>query len=394
MTPSFHHHDLCLLNPAYESSLIDVLQDLEHLRKLNVSGTTPSAIFYELKGVFHMLESLSSARIEGNHTTLADYIDSSIEKRSSGSEQMREISNIELAMDYIDRSVVAGEALSEAFVRELHALTVDGLVGHEGDRTPGAYRTVQVSIQGSGHLPPDAAQVPQYMEALLAFVNTAHPAKYELMKVALAHHRFGWIHPFSNGNGRAVRLLTYALLIKYGFNVSAAGRLINPTAVFCNDREKYYRMLSLADGGDHASLEAWCEYVLTGILDELRKLDQLTDFDYLRRHILSPALSFLRERDSLTSDEVKILRQAIDSPNGIIRAADARSALPGLTSNQVTYRIKTLVNDRMLLPTHEGARQYTLCFRNNRLLRGVIHCLVREGFVPESVRFAPGERPN
>ncbi|WP_171253366.1 Fic family protein, partial [Acinetobacter baumannii] len=68
--------------------------------------------------------------------------------------------------------------------------------------------------------------------------------------VALAHHRFGWIHPFGNGNGRVVRLFTYSLLIKYGFNVTTGGGILNPTAVFCNDRNKYYEMLSIADNGD------------------------------------------------------------------------------------------------------------------------------------------------
>ena len=47
------------------------------------------------------------------------------------------------------------------------------------------------------------------MEELVAFINRRDPPKYDLMKVAIAHHRFGWIHPFSNGNGRVVRLLTY-----------------------------------------------------------------------------------------------------------------------------------------------------------------------------------------
>jgi Fic family protein len=63
------------------------------------------------------------------------------------------------------------------------------------------------------------------------------------MKVAQVHHRVGWIHPFKNGNGRVVRLLTYAMLIQYGFNERAGGRVLNPTAVFCNNRDIYYDML-------------------------------------------------------------------------------------------------------------------------------------------------------
>ncbi|CAH2789710.1 MAG: Fic domain protein, YP3572 type [uncultured Paraburkholderia sp.] len=69
------------------------------------------------------------------------------------------------------------------------------------------------------------------MAALVAFINHQHQPKYDLMKVALEHHRFGWVHP-GNGNGRVVRLLTYALLIKYGFNVQKGGRVLNPAAVF------------------------------------------------------------------------------------------------------------------------------------------------------------------
>src|SRR5690606_33768951 len=128
-------------------------------------------------------------------------------------------------------------------IRELHAMAVEGLT-REGDRTPGAYRTGSVAIAKSAHLPPDALHVPAYMEELIAFINRGDPPKYDLMKVALAHHRFAWVHPFSNGNGRVVRLLTYALLIKYGFRVSGdVGRLLNPAAVFCADRDRYYSML-------------------------------------------------------------------------------------------------------------------------------------------------------
>lgn len=244
----FVHHDLSLLNPSFDSPLVDVLNELEHLRRLQLTGTTEPEVFFQLKEIFHMLESLGSARIEGNHTTLADYVESKLDGNSSPTDQLNEMANIETAMNYIEEYIEPDEPITENFIRELHSIAVKGLV-REGDDTPGAYRTKSVQISMSEHLPPEHIQVPIYMRELVEFINQKHPPKYDLIKVALAHHRFGWVHPFGNGNGRVVRLLTYALLIKYGFNVRAGGRLLNPTAVFCNDRDKYYAMLSLADKG-------------------------------------------------------------------------------------------------------------------------------------------------
>ena len=71
------------------------------------------------------------------------------------------------------------------------------------------------------------------MNELFDFINQDSGAKFDLLKTAIAHHRFVWIHPFGNGDGRTVRLFTYAMLIKLGFNVNV-GRIINPTAVLCN----------------------------------------------------------------------------------------------------------------------------------------------------------------
>lgn len=385
---NFVHHDLRLLNPGFDSPLIDVIQDLEHLRRLNIGGTTPPAIFFQLKSIFHMLESLGSARIEGNHTTLADYVDESLEgQQRTPSDQMLEIRNIETAMDFVDERMKPGVPMSAFFIRELHDLTVRNLE-REGDRTPGAFRSVGVNIQGSEHRPPDQTTVQDYMEELVNFVNEPHPAKYDLMKVALAHHRFGWIHPFSNGNGRVVRLLTYALLLKYGFNVGALGRVLNPTAVFCNDRERYYAMLATADKGDSESLESWCLYVLGGVRDELTKLDRLTNYAYLRSQILGPALELAKENAWVSPEAIAVFRLAMKSESGIVKSHDLAPAFSGATSAQRTYRIKQMVAEKILIPTHEGARQYTLCFRNNRLLRGVVSALVDEGFVPDPLKTA------
>ncbi len=375
---TFKHFDLGLINPAFDSPLVDVLTELEHLRRLQLVGTTPITLFLQIKHVFHTLESLGSARIEGNHTTLADYVEMSLEGSHTQTDQLKEIANIEDAMAYVESTIEPGSALTEHFIRELHALTVRNLQ-REGDRTPGAYRSTQVAIAQSAHLPPEPLLVAGYMQDLVRFVNQADAPKYDLIKVALAHHRFGWVHPFGNGNGRVVRLLTYALLIKYGFNVKTGGRVLNPTAVFCSDRDQYYAMLSCADSGATADLEQWCVYVLRGILIELNKVDQLTDYKYLADKILIPALAYSRNRGWVSQDEEAVLRMAVFSR--IAKAADLASTMPKLNETQRTYQIKKLVERKMLRPVSAGARKYTLGFDNNHLMRGVIHALSNEGFI-------------
>ncbi|MFK0096395.1 Fic family protein [Pseudomonas sp. NPDC090592] len=378
--PQFSHHDLQLLNPSFDSPLVDVLSELEFLRRLRLEGDTPAPVFFQLKDIFHTLESLGSARIEGNHTTLADYIDSKVEGTAESTDQLLEVANIEKAMDYIEQVMQPGVDLTEHMIRELHAMTVVDL-RREGDRTPGAYREGSVRISQSDHLPPDGLLVPQYMQELVSFINREDSPKYALMKVALAHHRFGWIHPFGNGNGRVVRLLTYALLMKYGFNVNVGGRVLNPTAVFCNDREKYYAMLGMADTGTPAGLEAWCVYVLEGIRDELEKVDRLTQYGYLTKSILSPAVSYARSREWITAVEEQILDCAISMK--VVKSGDIARAVPKLTPGQRTYQIKNLVEQGMLIPVSPGSRQYTIGFSNNYLIRGVIKALRGQGFIPE-----------
>jgi Fic family protein len=36
------------------------------------------------------------------------------------------------------------------------------------------------------------------MEQLLEFINKDDPKQFDLIKIALAHHRFVWIHPYEN----------------------------------------------------------------------------------------------------------------------------------------------------------------------------------------------------
>lgn len=71
-----------------------------------------------------------------------------------------------------------------------------------------------------------------------------------------------------------------------------------------------------------------------------------------------------------------------------IKAADLVAAMPGLTPAQRTYQIKKLVERKMLQPIKEGARQYTIGFSNNYLMRGVVRALSNEGFIPATLNKA------
>lgn len=98
------------------------------------------------------------------------------------------------------------------------------------------------------------------MQALVEFINHDDHTQFDLIKDAVAHHRFVWIHPFSNGNGRVARLLTYAMMAKQGFVDATGVRVLNPTAVFGSNREEYYDALAQADSLKDQDILAWVEY--------------------------------------------------------------------------------------------------------------------------------------
>jgi Fic family protein len=370
--------ELRLVSPDFDSELTDTVIELNHLRRLELRGTTAPWLFFQLKNIFHILESVGSARIEGNRTTISEYIERKIEHKERSGEQYSEIANVEAAMEFIENSIEENTEITHHFIKELHSLVVDEL-SSEGDKTPGAYRTWNVEIAQASHIPPDHIHVQTFMDELVAFMNQKSDDKYELLKTAIAHHRFAWIHPFGNGNGRVVRLLTYALLIKYGFNVKE-GKILNPTAVFCNDRDIYYAQLAAADKGDDKSLLVWCDYVLTGILGEVKKVNQLLDFDYLYKTILVPTINLSIERRYINKEEAKVLSFGIKSQQFI--ASDLTDTLKGLTSRQRTHLISKMKESGFIKPLQENGRKYYVSFMNNFLMRSLIQVLEREGFIP------------
>lgn len=379
MPAQFKYFELKIVKPTFDSPLTDFIIELDYLRKKRLGGTTHRSIFFQLKNIFHTLESIGSARIEGNRTTIAEYIETKISSTDVKDEKIVEIRNMEIAMDFIDENI-HDFPVNRMFLSELHKIVVQNLsLVKEGDYTPGVYRDKNVSITGSNHKPPDFIQVANYMDRLFIFINEPSPSKYDLLKTAIAHHRFVWIHPFRNGNGRTVRLFTYAMLVKQGFNI-AEGRIINPTAVFCNDRNQYYHFLSQADIGEKEGMLKWCEYVLGGLKREIEKIDRLLDYKYLASKILHPAIHFSRERQVITNIEAKILKVAVEKQ--VFQASDIKKLFPGKISAEISRILRKLKEKKMIIPEKQDSRKYIISFSNNFLLRGIITALGQDGFLP------------
>lgn len=379
MEAKFKDFPLRIVEPSFGSPLTNTIIELERLRApRRVKSRVHPAIFAQLKEIFHTLESLGSVRIEGNNTTLSDVVEKTIDGsiKSSKEEAILEFMNTQRAIEFIEGHVGEGTPVNRALISELHKITVADLdPTKEGDHRPGRYRDKPVSISKSKHKPPEPLRVPDYMEELIAFINIERDQKYKLLSTAVAHHRFAWTHPFENGNGRTVRLLTYAMLMSQGF---AVNHILNPTAVFCNDREEYYAKLSEGDKGTDEGVLIWCQYVLDNLLEEIKKIDRLLDYDYLVPNILIPALNYSVERKTINQEEYQILKLAA---HGEVKAGDVNKVLQKKYHTQVSAFIGKLKKEGLLADAPGKQRSYVISFTNNQLLRGVIDSLRRGNFI-------------
>lgn len=380
---------LLLFEPGWRSDLARIIVELEKLRVKRLMGTLPPYIFFQLKEIFQWMESLGSARIEGNHTTLAEFVEKIIEEvpKNTKEEKLREIFNIDRAIEFIDNNIKSGTVITRAHLSEIHKIIVDGLTpppSGEGSRRPGELRNTHVSIKGTSVVLPEPIHVPEFLQQLLDFINAPVNLQDDLLVTAIAHHRMTWIHPFDNGNGRMVRMFTYAMLIKQDFQVKT-GRILNPTAIFCMDREKYYSMLALADTGEEENVLSWCTYVLGGLKEEIEKIDKLLDAKYVIDTILIPALDEALERRMIINREYDILKALVLAKEMTIKSADLEKVIGQESPVQRSRIIKKLLEKKMLQPLTQKGRVYTIGFSNNYLLRSVIGVLEKNGFIPTSL---------
>lgn len=365
----------------FDSPLAAAIIELERSRAALAMPTELPPLFAELRELFQRLTSMMSARIEGNRTTVVDALAGAAQAeagRVAIRDDVREILRLDQASDYIDGLPAESFVITHELVRELHGAAVRGL-GREGDRTPGMYRTTPVVIAGSPHVPPGPESVYADMDQLVEFMNRDVAPQMQLMQTAIAHHRFVWLHPFGNGNGRVARLLTYAMLVKQGFTAAGGYRALNPTAVFGADRQAYYDHLARADALDDGGIIEWCTYVLGGVQVDLEHIRRLGDPTTVLDEVYVPALDHAHRSGVLDGRDIAVLTRIAGL--GQVRAGMLEDLLPGSPAVR-SQQLRKLLDRRFIQRPAPTARSYRIKLVPNDLTIFVVRRLDELGLLP------------
>jgi Fic family protein len=170
-------------------------------------------------------------------------------------------------------------------------LTVRSASGREVAVLPGELRTGDVEV--GHHIPPPADELPRFLRRFeQAYDPTNLSATRRFIAVAAAHHRFLWMHPFFDGNGRVARLVSHATMLRNGVGSSvwSISRGLAKTV------ERYKSALTLADetrrgdldGRGNLStlrLQEFCRYFLGVCIDQVNFMESLLQPSELLRRM-------------------------------------------------------------------------------------------------------------
>ena len=219
----------------------------------------------------------SSTSIEGNPLPLTEVKLILKNKPENLRNSEKEVINYNDALIYLRENIGNLTGLNKKLVLNVYSKVMKDLLQSEDLKN---YRKASVVVNNprSGeavYLPPDAKDVEDLMQSLVGYVNKNKEKIDPIIIAGLFHKQFVVIHPFIDGNGRTVRLLTKFLLADMGldtFNLFSFENYYNKNVT------KYFNNVGVLgnyyDIKDNLDFTSWLEYFTDGIIDELVRVSK------------------------------------------------------------------------------------------------------------------------
>lgn len=240
----------------------------------------------------------NSNSIEGNTLTLREtqmVLQEGITIKGVSLREHFEAKNHEKAIEYLYQIVNDEYVLRSIDILSLHGFVLRTIE----DEYAGRLRNGGVRISGANFIPPSAHKVPDLIDELVQFVNENPLGLNDIELATIFHHKFVWIHPFFDGNGRTVRLSMNLLLMRTGYP---------PAIILKEDRKKYYEALNQANNGNYQKLTLlMCQAVERTLNIYLSALpDSNQEYDTIANIVSEPSMTYGQEYISLLARQGKI----------------------------------------------------------------------------------------
>jgi len=199
---------------------------------------------------------------------------------------------------------------------------------------PGAFRAdPDEDVAVGRHQPPSSERVASFMAYFAERYDFERMGKAtRIVSIAAAHHRFNFIHPFPDGNGRVSRLMSQAMAHRAGIGAYGLWSISRGLARGLESRGDYKRMMDYADtprqgdldGRGNLSQRALVDFVLWFLrtcLDQVSFMSELFELDTLARRFRV----YVNSSQKLKPEAVRLLEEAL------IRGEFERGDVPRIT---------------------------------------------------------------
>lgn len=303
--------------------------------------------------------------IEGHDTHPRD-IDRALANDFAAEPRQRELQQEAVAHIHVQRLIDEGKdpdvwPATAAYARWLHEefcarLPAEMLwvenpdTGEQLEVVPGELRKRDVKV--GRHIPPPHGELPRFLARFDTAYGTPTLSRLrQIQAVGAVHHRFLWIHPFLDGNGRVARLMSHALLKRLGIGTS----LWSVARGLAREETRYKQLLMAADGpreGDRdgrgnltqRGLIAFCAFFLDRAIDQVAFMSDLLEPEILLRRIEQHIEEEVRAK-RLPRGSFMVLREAA------LAGEVERGRVPSLTGyeERAARMITSALTDRGML---------------------------------------------